>query len=126
MPPRKVLIVEDDAVGRQILFTALKNAGYQPALAPDAVAALSLTRQLQPAAIILDLGLPGGGGFVFLERLAMIPALSTIPVIIVSGQERTESEARARAAGVVAYFEKPVEPAAVVEAVRSVAGEPNG
>lgn len=124
MSARKVLVVEDDAVGRQILFTALRHAGYETTVAADAVAALALTQRHKPDAIVLDLGLPGGGGFTFLERVGRIPALSTIPVVVVSGQKREESEPRARAAGAVMYFEKPASPETIVQAVRDVAGDP--
>ncbi len=122
MAARKILIVDDDAVARQILHTALKAASFDTVFAADAMAALSQTRNQKPDLIILDIGLPAGGGFTFLERLGAIPALAMTPVIVVSGMERTATEQRASAAGVAAYFEKPIRPDDVVAKVRELLG----
>ena len=68
MTNKKILIVEDDAdvrLGYQIL---LKANGYDTFFAGDSVSAVSEARKHQPDLIILDLGLPGGDGFIVLER----------------------------------------------------------
>jgi CheY-like chemotaxis protein len=116
--PAKILIVEDDAVARTVLVSALKPDKYEIAISPDALSALSQARKQKPDLILLDLGLPAGGGYTFLQRLKQLPDLSVIPVIVVSGYDAKTHEPRTSAAGVSAYLQKPVKPEEVRAAVR--------
>ena len=124
MPGKTVLIVEDDPVTRQVLHTALKEKGYGVVLAVDANGALTAAQKNRPDLVVLDLGLPAGGGFGFLNRLRMFPALQMIPVIVVSGQDRAANEPRARDAGASEYLEKPVRHQDVVAAAQRLIGGP--
>lgn len=119
---KKVLIVDDDPVLRRTFNSALQAAGFEVAFATDAMSALSQTRGQKPDLILLDLGLPAGGGITFLERLQQFPHLATIPVIVVSGQDRAANEQRAMAAGAVTYIEKPVTPEKIVEHALRILG----
>lgn len=119
---KKVLIVDDDPVLRRTFHSALHVAGFEVAFAGDAMSALSQTRAFSPDLIVLDLGLPAGGGFTFLERLQQFPQFSLIPVVVVSGQDRSANEPRAKAAGVAAYVEKPAAPDKIVEHALRILG----
>ncbi|HVS32549.1 MAG TPA: response regulator [Thermoanaerobaculia bacterium] len=110
MARRKILIIEDDPVGRQILHKAVITAGYDVLLASDALSALTETQRGKPDLIVLDLGLPAGGGFAFLQRMKSFPRLAIIPILVVSGQDRAANEQRALDAGVLKYMEKPASP----------------
>jgi DNA-binding response OmpR family regulator len=116
---KKVLIIEDDRVAAQILFRTLSGAGYETAIAADAMAAVSEARKHQPAVILLDLGLPAGGGFIVLQRLKSFPALANIPVIVISGLDRAANEAKALQAGAAAYLQKPASPEQVISVVQT-------
>src|ERR1700737_4705116 len=122
MPP-KILIVEDDPVTRHILHRILKSEKYETILAPDAMTALTSAQKEKPDLILLDLGLPAGGGFGFLERLKHFPALEFVPVIVVSGYDPATFEPRAAAAGVVAYLQKPARPDELLATVKRVLGK---
>lgn len=89
-----------------MLGTALRLAGYEVRTAPDAVVALSVARQESPDLILLDLGLPGGGGMVVLERLRGLMATAITPVIVITGGEVTEAEVLG--AGAQGFLGKPV------------------
>lgn len=102
---KKILIVEDDPVARQVLHVLLKSK-YEVFVSGDAMAGLIEVRNRKPDLIILDLGLPAGGGLSLLQRVKAIPALSVIPVLIVSGLDRKENEPKALAAGADAYLQK--------------------
>jgi two-component system KDP operon response regulator KdpE len=119
----KILIVEDDADIRRLLDIRLKGNGYETGFAADAVTALGAARREQPDLILLDLGLPGGDGFVVMERLKTITQLERIPVVVVSARDPGTSEDRARAAGAVAYVHKPIDVDELLGAVRSALGE---
>ena len=115
----KVLIVDDDANTRLILGTRLKKHGYVVLYAADSYQAISMARQQLPEIILLDLGLPGGNGFIVLERLKAITTLADIPVIVVSSQDPGEVESRALQAGAVLYLQKPVDQEQILSAVHA-------
>ena len=68
--------------------------------------------------------MPAGGGVSVLERLALSSRTSTIPVVVMTGSGDAALESRAAAAGAVRILKKPVEPAALLDAVREAIGEP--
>src|SRR5688572_14672303 len=122
MSPGKILIVDDDPVARRVLHAALAARGYQPILAGDAMAALTETQKHRPDLILLDLGLPAGGGFSFLKRLHTFPHLAMTPVVVISGQERETAEAAALEAGARAFIAKPAVPDDVIATVERILG----
>jgi len=119
---KKILLVEDDPVARQILATLLRPH-YQLIMSGDAMAAFTDARKQQPDLVILDLGLPAGGGFAVLQRLKSIPALAMVPVIVISGLDREQNEQKALDAGADVYLSKPVRNEDVLAAIRHHLGE---
>jgi DNA-binding response OmpR family regulator len=119
---KKILIVEDDPLARQILNAKLRPT-YQVVMTGDAIAAFTEARKHQPDLIILDLGLPAGGGFSVLQRLKAIPALAVIPVLVVSGMDQASHEQRALDAGADAYLQKPAPDETLVAKVRELIGD---
>jgi len=107
MSNKKILVVEDDADVRLGYHVLLKANKYDTFLAADGVFAISEARKHQPDLIILDLGLPAGGGFSVLERLQSNTYLAVIPVIVVSGQDPRTNRQLALKAGAKAYLQKP-------------------
>jgi DNA-binding response OmpR family regulator len=125
MTTKKILLVDDDQDLLRGMSLSLKASGYQVALAQDAIGAVSTARQEQPDLIVLDLGLPGGDGFLVMERLAGFKNL--IPVIVVSAQQSTREralEVKSLEAGARAYFQKPVDRKEFMMAVRKALREP--
>ena len=116
MSGRKILIIDDDPNLTLGLAVRLKANGYSVASAADAVMALTRVRQEQPDLIILDLGLPGGDGFLVLERLRGNPEMALIPVIVLTarGQHLAES---ALQRGAAAFFQKPADNDALLSAI---------
>jgi len=105
----KILIIEDDHDIRSGLNVRLRANDYETAFASDAVMALSIAKKEAPDLILLDLGLPGGDGFLVLERMKNIASLALTPVIVVSARDPKTNEKRALDAGAEAFFQKPVD-----------------
>jgi CheY-like chemotaxis protein len=116
----KILIVDDDHDIRNLIAERLRTEGYETVFAADAMAAVSVARTERPEVIVLDLGLPGGTGFVVMERLKNFPALAHIPVVVVSARDPIASREAAQAAGAHAFFGKPIDHAALLQAIREL------
>jgi CheY-like chemotaxis protein len=122
MAKTKILIIDDHADTRLLVGARLKKYGYETVFASDAVQAVAMARQAQPDAIVLDLGLPGGNGFIVLDRLKQNNAFSHIPVIILTADESPESELKGLEAGAAAFLHKPAQEEALIAAVERVIG----
>jgi DNA-binding response OmpR family regulator len=106
---RRILIVEDDEDIARALNLRLRAAGYETSVAADAVAVVGSARQFDPDLVLLDLGLPGGGGYAVLERLRTLATLAAVPVVVLSAWDREVNEPRALAEGATAFLSKPVD-----------------
>jgi len=108
-PVKKILIVDDDKDLLLGLNIRLKAAGYHVILAADAPSSISKAQREHPDLIILDIGLPGGDGFLVLERLNSPQMNIHIPVIILTAKDAQTNKERALKAGALAFLQKPVE-----------------
>lgn len=116
----RVLLVEDDDATREMLCAALNDAEFDIIAALDGLHALRTTLAMRPEVLVLDLGLPVLDGKTYLERWReRDPAAAAVPVIVMSampyGREIAES------LGAVAYFAKPFEVQALIDAIRRYA-----
>lgn len=118
----KILVVEDDQDIRQLLHVQLSSAGYETAFARDAATALSAARKERPELILLDIGLPAGGGFVVMERMRAIPELEMVPVIVITARDPSEGE-RAVELGAISFFQKPFQGDQLIAEIKRVLGD---
>ena len=118
----KVLVVEDDADIRQLLDAELRAAGFETAFARDAVTAIMVARKESPSLVVLDLGLPGGDGFVVMDRLKALNSLEHVPVVVVTARTAPEARERAVASGAVAFFDKPFDGDELIAEVSRILG----
>jgi len=100
-----VLIVEDDPPASELLARQLQRAGFRTAIVRNGKDVVSKARQLKPAAITLDILLPGLDGWEVLTRLKHDETTSSIPVIVISVVDNPDLGI---ALGAVDYFVKPV------------------
>ena len=114
-----ILVCEDDPLVSVFFRDVLEDAGYQVASANDGDSAVRLAAELQPAAMTLDIDMPGMDGGAVISRLKKDPATAQIPVIIISAHPGWLTFVERHQA--VAVLEKPCPPwelqAAVKEAV---------
>ncbi len=104
-PRPTVLLVDDDRASLDLMAAYLEGSGLRLERATDGVEALRLTRQLRPAALVLDIRLPRLDGWQVLDRLREDPDTAGIPVVVASV---VDDRARGLALGAVAYLRKPV------------------
>ncbi len=132
MNPKKILIVDDNAVLVRGLSNVLVGAGYEVLEAEDGAGAVSTVRRERPDLVLLDISFPpdvayGGGvpwdGFLIMNWLSRMEEAQRMPIIIVSGSEAAKFKDRALKAGAVAYLQKPVEPEVLLSTVKQFIGD---
>src|SRR5262249_51346829 len=79
-----LLIVEDDANYARILLGMAHEKGFKAVIARSGSAALSLVRELKPAAVTLDIHLPDVDGWKILDRLKIDFTTRHIPVHVIT------------------------------------------
>ncbi len=117
---KKILIVEDNEDAALATTVQFAGAGFEVrsvSTAMDAVKAIDL---FEPDLVILDLLIPGGGGYSVLKALRSAPHTSRVPVIVVTGLEDREYKERIRAFGIGAFLVKPCEPDALITKAREL------
>ncbi len=113
---KKILVVDDEMDIAKALKIRLRSNGYDVVLASDSVEAYTSAHKERPDLIILDIFIPGGGGFVVAERLKMSPATRHIPIIFLTGI--SGGEEKAYQAGACSYLMKPYNPSVLLEEIR--------
>lgn len=124
MSRKKILVVEDDSdvrLGYNVLLTA---NDYETCFAADGAGAINEARKSQPDLILLDLGLPGGDGFIVLDRLRALPNLALIPVVVVSARDSHGNKERALKAGAKAFVQKPWDDDELLGLIGQLLGQP--
>ena len=114
-PPRRLLIVDDEAGIRFSLRGILEDEGYVVVEADSAEAGLAFLEKENVDLVFLDIWLPGMDGLTMLERLrALHPAL---PVLMISGHGSIETAVNAIKKGAHDFIEKPLSLEKVIIAV---------
>ena len=106
-PAMRIVIVEDDADGREALRMQLVMSGYEVHEAIDGESGLELVQRLQPDVVLLDIGLPGLDGYEVARRLKR--AQSCPRLVAITGYGRPEDQERAMTAGFDQHLTKPVD-----------------
>ena len=102
---RRILLVDDDPAVLRGVSGLLRDEGYRTETAGTAGEAHeALSKRDPPAAVILDLGLPGESG---LSLLARLPRPFPAPVIVLSGGATPGEAAQALKLGATDFVEKP-------------------
>ncbi len=110
-----VLVIEDDPQAVALLRSYLEPDGYVLSAAGDGVLGIAAARKQRPAAILLDVLLPGVDGWEVLRRLKADEDLRGIPVLMITVVDDRDV---GLALGAVDYLIKPVERNALLAALR--------
>ncbi len=116
----KVLAVEDDPNILMVLRVRLKAAGHEVVTASDVDTAVETAVRERPDLVLLDVSIPGGGGFEVALRLQAEPATAGTPFVFLTASRQPAFRERAEALGAIAFLEKPYEPAELLRLVDSV------
>jgi len=119
----RVLVVDDDADGREAVALVLAGAGAKVSTAASVRSAITSIDDWLPDVVVSDIAMPLEDGYVFIERLRHLVTERglSIPAIALTAYARAEDRARALAAGYLEHLVKPVEPAHLLSVLATLA-----
>lgn len=106
---KRILIVEDNEMNRDVLSRRLTRSGYDVLLAPDGPAGLAMAVSRGPDLILMDLGLPEIDGWECTRRLKADAATRHIPIIALSAHAMVGDRQKALDAGCDDFDTKPID-----------------
>ncbi len=118
-----VLIIDDDAVVRELLRRNLNAAGYRTVEAADGKTGIRMARDEQPQLITLDVIMPATDGWSVLAELKALPETESIPVVMVT---IIEDKKLGFSLGASEYLTKPIDRARLVGSIRRLLSGKDG
>lgn len=115
-----VMVVDDDPDIRSTLSRLLQREGFDVIAEADGSAALNAVTRLKPDLILLDVLLPGLGGFEVCRRLKGSFETRLIPILLLTGLAGTDDKIRGLEAGADEFLSKPPDRAELLARVRSL------
>src|SRR4029079_4173796 len=117
-PTPVILLVDDDPVITRLLEVNFRLVGFRVAAVARGDMALERARAVPPSAVVLDVMLPGLGGYEVCRQMRSIPELAEVPVVFLTARSPDEEQAAQGGLGPVDFVGKPFEPGDLVELVR--------
>jgi DNA-binding response OmpR family regulator len=106
----RVLIVDDDASTRELYSWCMAAAGWLVETASNGVEALHIAPVFEPDVIVMDLTLPVLDGLEAIRRLRREDDTRHVPIVALTGRDRSTAELAARVAGCDEFVVKPCDP----------------
>lgn len=100
----RILIVEDEQAQREVLSTSLKKNGYIVIEAQDGVEGLKTALEIHPDLILLDIHMPQMDGMTLMHKLRENAWGKTVPIIILTNYDNTESQLQQIVADQPSYY----------------------
>ena len=115
--PKKILVIEDDDVMRELMRMSLANSGYEVAEAEDGVRGYDAALFVRPDLIITDIQMPGADGIHVVRRVRDTPSLEHTPILVTTAYG-TGGATYALQSGATAFEPKPINPQSFLSTVR--------
>ena len=112
---RKLVYVEDNVDARVTTGELLREFGYEVHEVGEGARVLPAVLNVQPDAVLMDIGLPDMNGYEVASRLRAHPATRAVPLVALTGYGQARDKEVAAAAGFDAHLVKPVDPQQIVE-----------
>jgi signal transduction histidine kinase/ActR/RegA family two-component response regulator len=110
IPPRRIVVVDDNRDSADALCALLSVAGHDVQAAYDGAFAAELVRTFRPHIGLFDIGLPGLSGYDLASQVRSTPEGERLFLIAITGWGQDEDRQRARASGFDAHLTKPADP----------------
>jgi DNA-binding response OmpR family regulator len=111
MPPKQIVLIEDDPDIQKMVRMALKfTADSDVTVAGDGRTGVATVRSVQPGCVLLDVMLPDMDGYAVIRLLREDPATRSVPVIFLSARAQAPEVAEGIGLGAAGYLVKPFDP----------------
>lgn len=117
---QKVLVIEDERDIRALVRVSLEGEGFSALEAGDGDLGLALARRERPAAVILDLMLPGISGLEVCRRLRADESTASVPVLMLTARSGEADKVVGLEIGADDYVTKPFSPRELAARVKAV------
>ncbi len=107
---KKVLVVDDEVFIRKMIEARLKPAGIAVIQAQNGMEAVEKAASEMPDIIIMDVMMPKMDGFKACEAIRSNPAVSSIPILMLTARGQAADMEKAMALGIIEYITKPFSP----------------
>ena len=118
---KKILVVEDDEVERELVRMTLEREGYRVVTAEDGARGFELALAERPDLIVTDVSMPEADGTQLVRRVRAAHEIAETPILVTTGFG-TGSATFTLTQGADAYEPKPLDPDALRESVRRLLG----
>ncbi len=127
LPPRRLLLVEDNLVNQRIAATMLREDGHAVVVANDGFEALAVVRSEPFDAVLMDMQMPGMDGLEATRRIrALGGRFATLPIVAMTANTLPEDVEACLAAGMNAHLGKSFEPATLYRVLAGLLALPPG
>ncbi len=103
----RVLLIEDNPGISRLVEFKLSHEKMKVVVADNGITGLAKAKELMPDLILLDVMLPGIGGFEVLQAIREDPQTKNLKVIMLTSKNREEDLQRGFSMGVIEYISKP-------------------
>jgi len=117
---RKVLVIEDERDIRELVRVNLEAEGFSVLEAGDGELGLALVKRERPAAVILDLMLPGLGGLEVCRRIRAEETTARMPVVVLTARSAEADKVVGLEIGADDYVTKPFSPRELTARVKAL------
>lgn len=122
MAAKRVLVIDDERVIHTFMKAVFEKVSFRVTSSVDALQGPMMARQLTPDLIVLDIALPGGGGYKVFERLRMMKETTAIPILIYSALPREQVLAQIPEGEDVIFLSKPAALEEILAAANKLLG----
>ncbi len=116
----KILIVDDEAIGRQLLEAILFPENYDLYFAENGNQAYEKALQLMPDLILMDVMMPGMDGFEVCKKLREHTILKNVPILLITALDDRDSMISGLDSGADDYISKPFDRIEVLTKVKNI------
>ncbi len=116
----KILAIDDSRTIRELIKSALAQAGFTVFLAVDGQDGLDKIDEIAPDVVITDINMPRLDGFGFIKAIRGSGRHPALPILVLTTESAADLKAKARDAGATAWIVKPFDEVKLVSAIRRV------
>lgn len=114
---KKILVIEDDDVARELMRMALEKRGYKVSVAENGVQGYDTALFFRPDLIVTDIRMPAADGIHVVRRVRDTPALEKTPILVTTAFG-DGSATFSLQLGANAYEPKPLDPRSFLTTVK--------